>query len=74
MTTIFEDKCTDNPRETFLQRVIPALLERHQNKRSAEVVAVASVLLTAGTDEATAARLAAAVIDRISDATVQPLR
>lgn len=65
MTTIFEDKCTDNPRETFLQQVIPALLERHQNKRSAELVAAASVLLRmAGIDEATAARLAAAVMDR----------
>jgi hypothetical protein len=26
MTTVFEDKCTDNPRETFLRQVIPALL------------------------------------------------
>jgi len=65
MTTVFEDKCTDNPRETFLQKVIPALLERHQNKRSAELVAAASVLLRmAGIDEAAAARLAAAVMDR----------
>ena len=44
-TTVFEDKCTDNPRETFLQKVIPAFLERHQNKRSAELVAAAAVLL-----------------------------
>jgi hypothetical protein len=65
MTTVFEDKCTDNPRETFLQKVIPALLERHRNKRSAELVAAASVLLrTAGIDEAAAARLAAAVMNR----------
>lgn len=65
MTTVFEDKCTDNPRETFLQKVIPALLERHQNKRSAELVAAASVLLRmASIDEAAAARLAAAVMDR----------
>lgn len=63
MTTVFEDKCTDNPRETFLQKVIPALLERHRNKRSAELVAAASVLLrTAGIDESAAARLAAAVM------------
>jgi hypothetical protein len=65
MTTVFEDKCTDNPRETFLQKVIPAFLERHQNRRSAEIVAAASVLLRmAGIDEAAAARLAAAVMDR----------
>jgi len=64
-TTVFEDKCTDNPRETFLQKVIPALLERHQNKRSAELVACASVLLRmAAIDEAAAAQMAAAVMDR----------
>lgn len=65
MTTVFEDKCTDNPRETFLKKVIPALLERHRNNRSAELVATASVLLrTAGIDEAAAVRLAATVMDR----------
>jgi hypothetical protein len=64
-TTVFEDKCTDKPRETFLQKVIPAFLDRHQNKRSAELVAAASVLLRmAGIDEAAAARLAAAVMNR----------
>jgi hypothetical protein len=64
-TTVFEDKCTDNPRETFLQKVIPAFLERHQNKRGAELVAAASVLLRmAGIDEAAAARLSAAVMNR----------
>jgi hypothetical protein len=65
MTTLFEDKCTDDPRKTFLRKVIPALLARHQNKRSAELVAGASVLLRmAGIDDAAAARLAAAVMDR----------
>lgn len=64
-TTIFEDKCTDSPRETFLRKVIPALLERHQNKRSAELVASASVLLRmAGIDDGVAAQLAAAVMNR----------
>jgi hypothetical protein len=64
-TTIFEDKCTDDPRETFLQKVMPALLDRHQNKRSAELVASASALLRmAGIDEGAAANLAAAVMDR----------
>lgn len=65
MTTIFEDKCTDNPRQTFLQKVIPALIERHQNKRSAELVSAASALLRmAGIGEPADARLAAAVMDR----------
>lgn len=65
MTTVFEDKCTDNPRQTFLQQVIPALVDRHQNKRSAELVASASVLLRmAGIDDAAAARLSEAVTNR----------
>jgi hypothetical protein len=65
MTTVFEDKCTDNPRKTFEQKVIPALLDRHQNKRSVELVASASVLLRmAGIDDAAAARLAEAVMNR----------
>jgi hypothetical protein len=63
-TTIFEDKCTDNPRETFLQKVMPAFLERHRNSRSAELVAAAAVLLKeAGIGTAAAARLSAAVMD-----------
>lgn len=61
-TTVFEDKCTNNPRETFLQKVVPAFLERHQNKRSAELIAAAAVLLkTDGVKDTSAARLAAAV-------------
>lgn len=64
-TTVFEDKCTDNPRAMFLQKVIPGFLERHQNKRGVELVAAASVLLRmAGIDEAAAARLSAAVMNR----------
>jgi hypothetical protein len=65
MTTVFEDKCSDNPRDMFRDKVIPAFLERHHNKRSAELVATASVLLRmAGIDEAAAAQLSAAVMDR----------
>ena len=44
MTTIFEDKCTDDPRNTFLQKVIPAFLDRHKNKRSAELVGLGRVI------------------------------
>ncbi len=65
MTTIFEDKCTDDPRNTFLQKVIPAFLDRHKNKRSAELVATASALLRmGGIDEGASAKLAATVMDR----------
>lgn len=64
-TTIFEDKCTENPRHTFLYNVIPAFLARHQNMRSAELVATASVLLrTGGLDDERSAEIAAAVMER----------
>ena len=44
-STIFEDKCTDDPEYTFRNKVIPAFLDRHSNKRSAELIASASSLL-----------------------------
>jgi hypothetical protein len=62
-TTIFEDKCTGEPRATFL-KVIKGFLKRHRNERSAELVAGASTLLRiAGVKEGDAARLSAAVMD-----------
>ena len=65
MTTVFEDKCSDDPIETFRRKVIPGFKDRHDNKRSAEIVSVATVLLRiAGIDDGNAARLAAAVTDR----------
>ncbi len=63
-TTIFEDKCTDNPRETFVQKVMPAFVERHGKARGAELVATASALIRmAGVDESVAAQVAAGVLD-----------
>lgn len=44
-STIFEDKCTDNPRDTFTQKVIPGFLDRHGNTRNAELVAAAATLI-----------------------------
>ena len=62
---IREDKCTDEPRDTFLQKVLPAFLEYHHDRRGAEVVAAAGVLLQiGGFDMATAATLVAAVTNR----------
>ena len=62
--TILEDKCSENPRETFLQQVIPTFLDHHSGKRGSEVVAAATVLLRmGGFDNASAATLAAAVTD-----------
>ena len=63
-TTIFEDKCSDNPVATFKKMVLPAFRDRHENKRSAEIIAAATVLLgKAGIEDGAAAKLAAAVTD-----------
>lgn len=65
MTTVFEDKCSDDPINTFQYKVIPAFQDRHDNKRSAEIVSAATVLLRmAGINDGDAAQLAAAVTDR----------
>lgn len=67
MTTIFEEKCTKEPRDTFRNKVIPSFLQHHRNQRSAEVVAAASVLLRmAGFVDQAAAQLSEAVTDRKS--------
>lgn len=64
-TTVFEDKCSDDPAYTFRYKVMPAFQDRHDNKRSAEIISVATVLLRmAGIAHGNAARLAAAVTDR----------
>lgn len=64
-TTVFEDKCTDDPRATFLGKVIPAFKDRHANIRSAEIIdAAATLLKTAGLKDKDAARLSAAVTDK----------
>jgi hypothetical protein len=64
-TTIFEDKCTDNPRSTFLGRVLPEFKRRHSNERSAEIISTAiSLIMTAGVDEVTATQFASAITDQ----------
>lgn len=64
-TTIFEDKCTDDPRDTFLGKVVPEFIKRHANERSAEIVSTATVLIVgAGIDKVTATKFAAAVTDQ----------
>lgn len=64
-TTIFEDKCTDDPRGTFLGKVLPEFKKRHNNERSAEIISAAVALIqTAGLDEVTATEFAAAVTDQ----------
>lgn len=44
-STICEDKCTIQPRETFLQQVMPTFQDRHAHKRSSELVSLAADLL-----------------------------
>jgi hypothetical protein len=64
-TTIFEDKCTDDPRSMFLAKVLPEFKKRHNNERSAEIISAAVALIqTAGLDEVTATEFAAAVTDQ----------
>lgn len=64
-TTIFEDKCSDDPRGTFLGKVLPEFKKRHNNERSAEIISAAVALIqTAGLDEVTATEFAAAVTDQ----------
>jgi hypothetical protein len=64
-TTIFEDKCTDDARGTFLGKVVPEFKKRHNNERSAEIISTAiALIMTAGVDEVTATRFAAAVTNQ----------
>lgn len=44
-STIFEDKCTTSPRDTFTQKVIPGFLDRHSNTRNTELIAAAASLI-----------------------------
>lgn len=63
-STVFEDKCTDDPRDMFLAKVVPGFLDRHQNLRSAEIIDAAGALLRiAGMADKDAARLSAAVTE-----------
>lgn len=63
-STIFEDKCTDNPRNTFTKKVIPGFLDRHGNKRSAELIAAATTLIQlSGVSKVQAMSMVKKVID-----------
>jgi len=44
-STIFEDKCSETPRNKFTRSVIPGFLDRHGNTRNAELVAAAANLI-----------------------------
>lgn len=66
-STIFEDKCTDNPRDTFTQKVIPGFLDRHGNTRNAELIAAAATLIQlSGVSNVQAMSMVCKVIDNSS--------
>ena len=63
--TVFEDKCSENPIQTFSQKVIPAFLDRHENKRSAELIAsAASLIKLSGLDDDAVMRAVHRVLDK----------
>lgn len=62
--TIFEDKCSEDPRTTFRDKIIPAFQTYHENKRAAQLVACAAALIEkSGLDGTKATRAAARVLD-----------
>lgn len=63
--TIFEDKCSEDPRKMFRTEILPAFLAHHENKRAPELLAsVASLLEKAGLDGSAANQAAARVLDK----------
>lgn len=63
-STIFEDKCSENPRNTFRDKVIPGFLDRHGNTRSAELIAAAAALIQlSGVTELQAMEISFKVLD-----------
>lgn len=63
--TIFEDKCTENPRNKFQQEVMPTFIDHHEGKRSRELVANAvSLIKESGLNGTAATSAAARVLDK----------
>lgn len=70
-TTICEDKCTQNPREMFRDKVMIAFTEHHQNKRGRDLLANAVALIKQSGLKGTAATLAA---EKVHDKTCRTYR
>ncbi|NKM14614.1 hypothetical protein GFL85_26970 [Rhizobium laguerreae] len=63
--TIFEDKCTDNPRKKFHSEVMVTFGEHHTSKRVRDLVANAvSLIRESGLNGSEATKAAARVLDR----------
>ena len=62
--TIFEDKCSDNPRAIFRDDVMKSFEDHHNHARAPELVSVAASLIAkSGIDETAAVEAAARVLD-----------
>lgn len=63
--TIFEDKCTKNPRQKFQQEVMRTFSEHHASKRKRDLVANAvSLIKESGLDGTAATKAAARILDK----------
>ena len=63
--TIFEDKCSEDPRRVFRTEIMPAFLAYHQKLRANELLAAAAALLgKAGVRGTKASQAAARVLDK----------
>lgn len=66
-SVIFEDKCTNDPRDKFRDEVLPTFTDHHEHKRCRELVANAVTLIReSGLNGTDATKAAAAVLDRSS--------
>lgn len=64
-TTIFEDKCSNNPRRMFRDEIMPVFLNYHEGSRASELLAAAAALLEkAGLSGTKGIEAAARVLDR----------
>jgi hypothetical protein len=62
--TIFEDKCSEDPRRMFRDEILPAFADHHANKRGPELVATAAALIERlGLDGTAATQAAGRVLD-----------
>lgn len=63
--TIFEDKCSEHPRQKFRDEILPAFKLHHQNQRASALVATAAALLDrAGLADASTISATAQVLDK----------
>lgn len=61
--TIFEDKCSEDPRSIFRDKVLPTFSNYHENRRASELVAAAATLISTRLAGTAATKAAAMVLD-----------